>query len=236
MTGVSFTRQSAVVLVGIGVLLVAGAVGWGAIGAESSGGAVPAPDGDGPTELQNESDGNESVITSNQTVEALLAAENRTNGTVFEARLSGEPGGGLNESAFVYELDVLAENGSHLVVQVYAANATVIGFEPANDSDGVFAEIFGSSDDVPEGARDASELRSAAEALRLAVNETGPDTENLTVTQVMLETRDDELLYRVQQFDPGGERREVLVAATGEGEEVVTTDPEADRALHSAVQ
>lgn len=238
LKGERVTRQTAVALVG--VLVVASTVGWGAIGA-AAGGAGPqsviddvtTDDGDGviaddraddeSVERQNESDGNESVITSNQTIEAFRAVENRTNGTVFGARLGGEPRSDLDRSEFVYELDVLAENGSHLVAEVYAANATVASVESANDSDGVFADLFGSDDEVPDAARDTGELRSAADAVRLAVNET--DTGNQTVTQVVLETRNDALVYRVQQFDPEGERLEVVVAATGDEDGVITTDP-----------
>lgn len=236
--GSSSTRRAGIVLVGVVVLLVAGAVGWGAIGTESTGGDSPAADGE-RAELQdggdgNETDGNqtdenESVVTANQTIEAFQAVENRTNGTAFGARLSGEVGDDLDQSEFVYEVDVLADNGSHLVAEIYAANATVIGVESANDSDGVFAELFGSNDDVPDEARNTSELRSASDAVRLAANET--DSENQTVTQVALETRDDELFYRVQQFEPGGERREVLVAATSDDEDAVTTDPQSSRRL-----
>lgn len=232
--GVSPTRQSAVVLVAIGVLLVGGAVAWGVIGAESSGPGAPTAADDERAEQQNESDGNESVITSNQTVEAFQAVENRTNGTVFGARLSGEMSGDLDQSEFVYELDVLAENGSHLVAEVYAANATVAGVESTNDSDGFFANLFRSSDDVPDEARNTDELRSATDAVRLAANET--DGENQTVTRVVLETRNDTLVYRVQQFESGGDRREVIVAATGDEDDVVTTDPQSSRSLPAQVR
>lgn len=224
MTKASLTRKSTVVLVGIGVLLVAGAVGWGAIGAESGGAGPQTASSDDRAGQQNESAENESVISANETIEALRAVENRTNGTVFRARLSGDPGGDLDQSKFVYELDVLAENGSHLVAEVYAANATVVGVETANDSDGFFADLFGSSDDVPSEVREAGDLRTATDAVRLAVAETDAAAENRTITQVVLETRNETLVYSVQQFDPSGEAQEVVVAATGD-EGVVTTDP-----------
>ena len=243
------------VLVGVVVLLVAGAVGWGPIGTQSSGADSPTAAGDERADLQNESDGNEngndgdengsdgnqnesggneSVITPNQTIEALEAVENQTNGTVFRARLSGEPGSDLDESEFVYELDVLAENGTHLVAEVYAANATVVGVESANDSDGIFADLFGSSDDVPDAVREADDLRSATDAVRLAVNETGAEESNRTITQVVLETHEESPVYRIQQFDPSGNPQEILVAATGD-DGVVTTDPQSSRDLSANV-
>jgi hypothetical protein len=240
LTGASFTRRSAVVLVGIGVLLVAGAVGWGAIGTESTGAESTDVEtetaGAESAELQDEGDGNEtdgnaSVISSNQTIDSLRAVENRTNGTVFRARLSGEPSSDLDESEFVYELDVLAENGTHLVVEVYAANTTVIAVTPANDSEGFFADLFGSSDDVPDEVREADDLRSATDAVRLAMNETDAAAENRTITQVVLATQNETLVYSIQQFDPSGEPQEIIVAATGDGDDAVTTDPKRSRTL-----
>jgi uncharacterized membrane protein YkoI len=235
LTGASFKRQVAVVLVAIGVLAVgvlavAGTVGWGAMGSESSGADSSPAAGDESADRQNESDGNESVITADQTVEALQTVENRTNGTVFRARLSGEPAGELDQSKFVYELDVLAENGSHLVAEVYAANASIVGVEPANGSDGLFADLFGSNDEVPDKVRETDDLRSATDAVRLAINGTDGATENRTVTQVVLETQNESLIYRIQQFDPDGNPQEIIVAVTGE-ESVVTTDPADNRGL-----
>jgi uncharacterized membrane protein YkoI len=235
LTGASFKRQVAVVLVAVGVLAVAGAVGWGAIGSESNGADASSAAGDEPANRQNESDGNESVITADQTLEAHQAVENRTNGTVFRARLSGEPGGELDQAKFLYELDVLAENGSHLVAEVYAANATVVGVKSANDSDGFFADLFGSNDDVPDEVRETDDLRSATDAVRLAINDTDGATENRTVTQVVLETQNESLVYRIQQFDPEGNPQEIIVNATGEAS-VVTTDPADNRGLSEDVR
>lgn len=237
MRGESFAQQWFVA--GIVVALVVGTVGVGAvvggpIGAEPTDDAPQAgtvgeseaeKSGAGDSSVrQDESDGNGSVITPNETIESLQAVENRTNGTVFRARLSGEPGNDLDRSEFVYELDVLAPNGSHIVAEVYAANATVISVEPANASDGFFTDLFGESDDVPGEVREAGDLRSATDAIRLAVDETDAAAENRTVTQVVLETQNETLVYRVQQFDPSGDPQEVVVAAESDADDAVTTD------------
>lgn len=239
LTRLPLSRRSKIVSVGIGILLVVGAIGVGAVdGRASDTGPHPAvgdgeanTDGEAATvgvvELQNESSENESAVPPNRTIEALRATENQTNGTVIGARLKGEETAELGSAEFAYELDVLAANGSHLVAEVYAANATVIGVESANDSDGFFEDLFGSDDGVPEEARNANELRSATEAVRLAANETEAERANQTVTEVKLDVQNETLVYRVTLVDADGEPHEVLVAANEGG--VVTTGPQAIR-------
>ncbi|WP_137284961.1 PepSY domain-containing protein [Halorussus salinisoli] len=223
-----------VVAVGIGILLVVGAVGGGAVGVEaldaeqnSTVKQTTAATAGGAVAVQNESDGNDSTVPPNQTVEAMRAVENRTNGTVVGARLRGEEDAELEAAVFVYELDVLTANGTSLVAEVYAGNATVIGVEEANESDGVLGDLFESDDGVPDEARNASSLRSATEAVRLAVNETEAERANQTVTAVELGTRDDAPVYTVTLFESGGEPREIVVSAErGADDDIVTTDPE----------
>jgi hypothetical protein len=111
------------------------------------------------------------------------------------------------------------------------ANTTVIAVTPANDSEGFFADLFGSSDDVPDEVREADDLRSATDAVRLAMNETDAAAENRTITQVVLATQNEKLVYSIQQFDPSGEPQEIIVAATGDGDDAVTTDPKRSRTL-----
>ncbi|NEU55956.1 hypothetical protein [Halorussus sp. MSC15.2] len=147
------------------------------------------------------------------------------------ARLRGEGGGELQRSTFVYEIDALAANGTLLTVEVYAGNATVIDTTRANESGGILGDLFGSNDGVPDEARNTSSLRSAAEAVGLAVNQTESDPANQTVTEVKLGTRNDSLVYTVTLFAPGGEPREIVVAAKKGGDAVVTTDPQSARTV-----
>lgn len=218
--------QRTVVAVGIGVLLVTGVAGVGVLGAQASWSTSRAPTVDGPPGVQSEGNESGATVTPNQTIEAMNAAENETNGTVVGAQLAGRGNGGLEQSTFVYELDVLTGNGTQLLAEVYAENATVIGVESANESDGVLGDLFGSDDELPDDARNLSSLRPATEAVRLAVNETGADRANRTVTEVSLGSRNDTRVYTVTLLEQNGDQREVVVAADeGEGG-VVTTDPQ----------
>lgn len=229
MNAFTRTRQTAVA-VGIGVLLLVGSVGVGALNAGPSSPVRPtiASVADGGVATQNQSEDNASAVPPNRTTEAMRAVENRTNGTVVGAQLRGEGSGELQRSTFVYELDVLAANGTLLTAEVYAENATVIGVETANQS-GVLGDLFGSDDGVPDAARNASSLRSAAEVVGLAVNETDSARTNETVTEVELGTRNGSLVYTVTLLSPGGEPREIVVAARRGTGGVVTTDPQNHR-------
>ncbi|WP_128476342.1 hypothetical protein [Halorussus pelagicus] len=227
-------RRSTFVAVGLGVLLVVGAVAGGVVAGAFDAGASDEtlqPDADtadravGAVGLQNESDGNDTTVSPNQTFDAMRTVENRTNGTVVGARLTGEGNSELAQSTFVYELNVLAANGTRLVAEVYASNQTVIGVEASNESDGFFDDLLGSDDGVPDEARNASSLRSGIEAVRVALNETEAAPENSSVTKLALGTRDDSLVYTVTILEPGGESREIVVAATKGADGVVTTDP-----------
>lgn len=180
---------------------------------------------DGAVEAQETSE-NESVVAPNQTVEAMRAAENRTNGTVVGAQLGGQGDSGFGQSKFVYEFDVLADNGTYLVAEVHATNATVIGVEAGNESDSFLDDVFGSEGGVPDEARNASSLRSAADAVELAVNETEAQRANQSVTEVRLGSQNDTLVYTVSLLEPGGEPREIVVAANESEGGIVTTDPQ----------
>lgn len=180
-------------------------------------------------EAQNESDENESGIPPNQTIEAMQTVENETNGTVIGAQLSGQGNGGLERSTFVYEFDVLADNGTRLVAEVYAENATVIGVKSANESDGFLEDLFASEEgatdeEATDEARNASSLLSATTAVERAVNETGAESMNQTVTEVKLGSQNDTLVYTVTMFESGGEPREVVVGAQKGADDIVTTD------------
>jgi uncharacterized membrane protein YkoI len=155
----------------------------------------------------------------------MQTVENQTNGTVIGAQLSGQGNGGLERSTFVYEFDVLADNGTRLVAEVYAENATVIGVETANESGGFLEDLFGSDEEATDEARNASSLSSAAEAVKLAVNETDTERANQIITEVKLGSQNETLVYTVTMFDPEGEPREVVVAAEKSSDGVVTTDP-----------
>lgn len=223
-------RRSTFAAVGVSVLLVVGAVTGAAVGgaafdAEASG-ATPQSDAaaDSIIDAQDESDNN-TTVPANQTVESMRAVENQTNGTVVGARLSGEGDGELTRSTFVYEFDVLADNGTRLVAEVYAGNQTVIGVEASNESDGFLSDLFGSDEGVPDEARNVSSLRSGIEAVQIAVNETETDRANVTVTDLTLGTRNESLVYTVTLFEQGGEPREIVVAAEKGADGVVTTDP-----------
>lgn len=217
--------QSTTIPVAITVVLVVGTVGGVAFGGETNPLDSQASVADGEVEPQEDGGNNETVITPNQTAEAIQAVENETNGTVIGARLSGEREAGLNQSTFVYEFDVLAENETRLVANVYAGNATIVGVEAANESDGFFEDLFGDDQNAAEQARNVDEIRSAGEAVALAVNETEADLTNQTVTEIVLESRNDTVVYNVKLFEGEGERHEVIVAAQT-NESFVTTDPE----------
>lgn len=219
--------RSTTVAVGIGVLLVVGAVGGGAHAGDGNGAAPEATAvvEDSSTGVRDESADNNATIPPNQTIEAIRAVGNRTNGTVFGAQLTGGGDDELTRSTFVYEVDVVATNGTHLVAKVYANNRTVFGLETANESDGFLDDLFGSDDGVAEQARNASSLRSAADAVALAVNQTEPERANLTVTGVDLTTKDGRPVYVVTVLGPGAEPREIQVPANRGSDGGNTTTP-----------
>ena len=172
---------------------------------------------------------NESSIAPNRTVAAISAVENRTDGTVTEIKLTARGDRDIETRTFVYEFVVVADDGTRLDADVDATNATVIGIESTEDGDGLLSEaeellseIFGDDESAP--ASDASRLRSAGDAVQIAVDERDAEPATLTVTEVTLESESDAPVYRVQLFEEGGERTEVLVAARGD-EDFVTTDP-----------
>lgn len=226
MNGFTLCR-STTFAVGVGVLLVVGALGGGANTAGESSIAPEATTAaeDGGIGVQNQTTDGNATVPPNRTIEAMRAVENRTNGTVVGAQLTGKGDGELSRSTFVYEVDVLATNGTHLVANVYASNRTVFGLENANESDGFLGDLFGSDEGVTEEARNASSLRSAVEAVAIAVNETESERANLIVTGVDMQTRDDELVYVVTVLEPGGEPREIQVPANRGSDGGVTTAP-----------
>jgi uncharacterized membrane protein YkoI len=216
-------------VVAVGFVVVVGGVG-SALGADASAPTPRTAVADEAVEAQNESDENESVTTPNQTIEAMQTVENQTNGTVIGARLSGQGSGGLERSTFVYEFDVLADNGTRLLAEVYAGNASVIGVETANESDGFLNDLFGSDKGATDGeateeARNVSSLLSAAEAVEIAANETDAERHNQTVTEVRLGSMNDTLVYNMTMLEPGGEPREVVVSAENDSDGVITTEP-----------
>lgn len=216
-------------VVAVGFIVVIGGVG-GAFGAPGMDTSATTQQTSATNEVvEAQSDENESGIPPNQTIKAMQAAENETNGTVIGATLSGQENGGLERSTFVYEFDVLAENETRLVAEVYAENATVIGVEAANESDGFLDDLFASEEgvtdeDATDEARKTSSLLSATEAVERAVNETDAEPMNQTVTEVKLGSQNDTLVYTVTMFEPGGEPIEVVVGAQNDSEGVVTTD------------
>jgi uncharacterized membrane protein YkoI len=218
-------------VVAVGFVVVVGGVGvaLGGFGTDASVSPPQTAADDEAVEAQNESEENESVIESNKTIEAMRTAENQTNGTVIGAQLSGQGAGGLERSTFVYEFDVLADNGTRLVAEVYAENATVIGVKATNESDGFLNDIFGSDEGATDGesaeeARNASSLLSAAEAVELAANETEAERRNQTATEVRLSPMNESLVYNVTMIEPGGESRVVIVSAENKSEGVITTE------------
>lgn len=219
--------KSTAIAVGVVALLVVG-TGGVAFGAATSPLAPEADAGSEEREPQEEGEQseNETAVTANETIEAMNAAENETNGTVIGARLSGEGDVDLEASTFVYEFDVLAENDTQLQVSVYAENGTVIGVESANESDGFLDDLFGDEEGPTEEARNLSDLRSAAEAVEMAVNETDPERANQTLTRLELDSQNDTLVYRLELFEGEGEPIEVVVSAEPD-EDFVTTDPDA---------
>lgn len=213
-------------VVAVGLAVVVGGVG--ALGADASAPTPRTPATDEAVEAQGSQ--NDSAISPNQTIEAIRAVENRTNGTVIGAELRGQ-GSELDRSTFAYELDVLADNQTRLVAEVYAGNASVIGVETANESDGLLDDLLSSDEGATDGeatdaARNASSLRSAAAAVEIAANQTDAERSNLTVTGVALGSRNDTLVYNVTMLEAGGEPREIVVSAERDSGGVVTTDPE----------
>ena len=216
-------------IIAIGFVVVVGGVGvsLGGFGTDASVSTPQTAADDEAAETQNESE--ESVIEPNKTIEAMRTAENRTNGTVIGAQLSGQGAGGLERSTFVYEFDVLADNGTPLVAEVYADNATVIGVKATNESDGFLNDIFGSDEGATGGesteeARNVSSLLSAAEAVELAANETEAERRNQTTTEVRLSPMNESLVYNVTMIEPGGESRVVIISAENKSEGVITTE------------
>lgn len=221
----NFSGKSNVAALGVGAVVVLAVVGGVAVGSATTAGG---PTGEADGNAVGAQDGSKPAVSINQTVQAMEVAQNRTNGTVVGTQLKKEGNTALDEGNLVYEVDVLQADGTHLSVDVDAANGTVIGVESEGKSKEFFESVFGNQDEVPDESLDVSTLRPATDAVQIAVNNTQSDepTGRRTVTEVELEFQNDTLVYEVELEDVDGERRDVVVhAKKGQGG-VITTEPQ----------
>ncbi|MFC4449037.1 PepSY domain-containing protein [Halorussus aquaticus] len=132
-------------------------------------------------------------------VDAMVAAENETNGTaigVERERKDGTP---------VWEVEVLREDAARFEVDVHAGTGAIRSVE----NGGVL--VGGASEGLlpANRTRNVSEMRSAVEAVEVVRNRSATVT---NVSRVSLEIENSTLVYEVEYSTPDGES-EVHVAA-----------------------
>lgn len=201
-----------VLSVGVGVLLVLSALGGvsqGSVASTAEASAGPAVDGPPFAVQEGEND------TSNVTIPivgAMETAQNETNGTSVGAELRRK--GNLTElerPSLVYEVDVLAANGTHFVVDVNATDGSVRQVQMSDNETGFFENLLGDDEgEVPDRNVDLSAIRSGGDAVALIQNETDG---NRTVATVELTSRNGTLVYDVELVTEEGARSTVSVAA-----------------------
>ncbi|NEU57808.1 PepSY domain-containing protein [Halorussus sp. MSC15.2] len=132
-------------------------------------------------------------------VDAMVAAENETNGTaigVERERKDGTP---------VWEVEVLRRDAARFEVDVHAETGEIRNVEGGGVLGGGASEGL-----LPANrTRNVSEMRSAIEAVGVARNRSATVT---NVSRVSLEIENSTLVYEVEYSTPDGEH-EVHVAA-----------------------
>lgn len=206
--------------VGVGVLLVLSALGGvaqGSVASNADASVDSAVDGsplavqDGGNNTTQEGVNNTTDVTIS-IVRAMETAQNETNGTSVGAELKQK--GNVTElerPSRVYEVDVLAANGTHFVVDVNATDGSVRQVQMSDNETGFFEGLFGDDEEeVPDRNVNLSEIRSGGEAVALVQNET---EDNRTVTTVGLTSRNGTLVYDIELVTEEGARSTVSVAA-----------------------
>ncbi|PSP54371.1 hypothetical protein BRC82_10685 [Halobacteriales archaeon QS_1_67_19] len=199
----------------------------------------------------NETDGER--ITIIEAMEVAQNETEDRNGTVVGAEVGQREGGLLDfgeDDESVYTVDVLLDDGTHIEMAVNATNGSVV--ETGEAEEGFLESVFG-EDNIPDEPLNLSAMHTAIEAAELAQNETagamtGEDTEqgadnetemdenetdegqmndsqaqDLNITRVNLNNRDDGLVYEVH-MERGGEEFTVIVDAMKDGEGVINVE------------
>lgn len=222
----SLTETGIARTLGLGTLLVVGAVVVAGVGAadtsvgsgdaRTSVGAPPTDAGVAQQETNN---------TTNVTVdvaEAMETAENETNGTAVGASLvrKGDVTD-LERPTRVYEVDVLLPNETYALVDVNATDGALQQTRVQGNETGILEGVFGDDDELPSERPDPGAIRSGIEAVELVRNETG---ENGTITAVELNADGDRLQYVVEVVSSEGIRSTVIIAADPDEGGILTTD------------
>lgn len=217
-----FASGGAILPVGVGVLLVLSALGGVAQGSVASnadasvdsavdGSPLAVQDGANNTTVQQGVNNTTDVTIS--IVRAMETAQNETNGTSVGAELKRKGNvTDLERPSRVYEVDVLAANGTHFVVDVNATDGSVRQAQTSDNETGFFEGLLGNDDEdeVVDRNVNLSEIRSGGEAVEVAQNET---EDNRTVTTVELTSRNETLVYDIELVTEEGARSTVSVAA-----------------------
>lgn len=209
---------------GLGLLLVLSALS----GVPSSSGAVSVdadtePAGDVPVSVQ-EGENNTTNVTIS-VVQAMESAQNETNGTAIGAELTREGNvTDLERPTRVYQVDVLAANGTQFIVNVNASEGSVERIQKPDNDTGFFEGLFEDEGETVQN-RDVNvtDIRSGVEAVQLVLNETD---RNRTVSKVELTSQNETLVYQVHAVTEEGARPSILVAAKPSEGGVLTTETE----------
>lgn len=208
-----FASHGGTLSVGLVALLVLGVFGGVPLSSVPSFAdvGVPMATAGDATPATQEGENNTTNVTIS-IVRAMETAQNRTNGTAVGAELGREGNvTDLERPSRIYEVDVLAANGTHYLVDVNATDGSVRHVRTPDNETGFLEGLFGNDDEVVSDRKvNLSEIRSAGDAVRLVRNET---EDNRTVTTVELTSRNGTLLYDVQVVTDEGARQSVPVAA-----------------------
>lgn len=187
------------------------------------------PAGDVPASVQ-EGENNTTNVTIS-VVQAMKSAQNETNGTAIGAELTRKGNvTDLERPTRVYEVDVLAANGTHFIVDVNASDGSVGRVQTPDNDTGFFEGLFedegeGEGEEVRNRDVNVTDIRSGVEAVQLVLNETD---ENRTVTRVELTSQNGTLVYRVNVVTDEGARPSILVAAKPSEGDVLANETEGE--------
>lgn len=195
--------------VGVGLVLIFGVAGVASVTESVS-------ITERPYESKGNATGQRDSGTMNATVSVMRAmqmAQNETDGIAVETRLRQERNvSGSERPVQIYEVMVLNGSGSPTIVDVSAANGTILRRYPAESRSDDWRSLLEnqSSGETPNQRLNLDAIRSGQEAVQLARSE---GNANMTVTEVVLGSRNGTVVYNVRMVTKTGARSTVVVAA-----------------------
>lgn len=220
------TSDRGLLPVGLGLLLVLSALsGVPLSSATVSADVVAEPADVDPISVQ-EGENNTTNVTIS-IVQAMESAQNETNRTAIGAELTRDGNvSDLERPTRVYRVDVLAANGTHVIVDVNASDGSVGRVQTPENDTGFFEGLFEDEDEGEEVQNrdvNVTDIRSGVEAAQLVINETD---ENRTITKVELTSQNETLVYEVSVVTEEGAQPSILVAAKPSEGDIIANETE----------